>query len=65
MGVTFRAPRSVKECEGMNPHNPKGIPTLGVGILLDPQIFRERLQGQIHWIEAFLISLESSWNIDF
>jgi hypothetical protein len=23
---------SVRECEGMNPHTPKWIPTLGVGV---------------------------------
>jgi hypothetical protein len=42
-GVTFHAPRSVKECEGMNPHTPKGTPTLGVGVPMDFRIFRERL----------------------
>jgi hypothetical protein len=26
--VTFHAPESAKECEGMNPHTPKGTPTL-------------------------------------
>jgi hypothetical protein len=31
--------------EGMNPHTPKGVSTLGVGVLVDSQIFRERLQG--------------------
>jgi len=31
--VTSHAPRSVGECEGMNPHTPKGAPTLGVGNL--------------------------------
>ncbi len=34
-GVTFHAPGNVKECEGMNPHTPKGIPTLGVGVPMD------------------------------
>jgi hypothetical protein len=29
----------------MNPHTPKGTPTLGVGVPVDSQIFRERLQG--------------------
>jgi hypothetical protein len=29
-GVTSHAPGSAKECEGMNPHTPKGAPTLGV-----------------------------------
>jgi hypothetical protein len=34
-GVTFHAPGSAKECERMNPHTPKGILTLGVGVLMD------------------------------
>jgi hypothetical protein len=42
--VTFHAPGSAKECEGMNPHTPKGIPTLRVGFPVDFWIFRERLQ---------------------
>ncbi len=43
MGVTFHAPKNAKECEGMNPHTPKGTPTLGVGVPVDSQILRERL----------------------
>jgi len=34
-----------RKCEGMNLHTPKGASTLGVGIPVDPQMFRERLQG--------------------
>jgi len=45
MGVTFHAPGSARECEGMNPHTPKWAPTLGVGGPVDSQIFREQLQG--------------------
>jgi hypothetical protein len=44
-GVTFHAPKSAKECEGMNPHTPKGTPTLGIRVPVDSQIFREQLQG--------------------
>jgi hypothetical protein len=33
-----------KECEGMNPHTPKGAPTLGVGVPMDFQIFKGQLQ---------------------
>jgi hypothetical protein len=33
------------KCEGMNPHTPKGVSALGVGVSVDSQIFRERLQG--------------------
>jgi hypothetical protein len=35
LGVTFHAPGSAKECEGMNPHTPKGIPTLRVRVSVD------------------------------
>jgi len=45
LGVTPHAPRSVGKCEGMNLHTSKGASTLGVGIPVDSQIFRERLQG--------------------
>jgi hypothetical protein len=43
--VTFHAPGSVGKYEGMNPHTPKCAPTLGVGVLVDSQVFRRRLQG--------------------
>jgi hypothetical protein len=36
---------SVEECEGMNPHAPKGAPTLGVRVPVDSRIFKEQLQG--------------------
>jgi len=36
---------SVRECEGVNTHTPKGTPTLGNGVPVDCQNFRERLQG--------------------
>jgi len=29
------APRSARECEGIDPHTPKGTPTLGVGVPMD------------------------------
>jgi hypothetical protein len=44
-GVTFHAPRSVGECEGMNPHTPKWTPTLKIGVPMDSQTFREWLHG--------------------
>ncbi len=31
-GVTSHSPVSVGKCEGVNPHTPKAIPTLGDGI---------------------------------
>jgi hypothetical protein len=42
--ITFHVRESVGECEGMNPHTPKWVFTLGVGILIDLQIFREVFQ---------------------
>jgi len=44
-GVTFHAPGSARECEGINSHTPKWAPTLGVGVPVDSQIFRKQLQG--------------------
>jgi hypothetical protein len=38
-GDTFHAFGSVGKCEGMNPHTPKWIPTLGLGVLKDFQKF--------------------------
>jgi len=43
-GVMPHVPRSARECEGINPHTPKGTPTLGVGVLMDSRIFKGRLQ---------------------
>jgi hypothetical protein len=40
-----RVLESVKEYEGVNPHTPKATPTLGDGVPVDSQNFRERLQG--------------------
>ncbi len=45
LGVMLHAPGSVRECEGIDPHIPKGTPTLGVRVLVDSRMFRERLQG--------------------
>jgi len=36
---------SVREYEGVNPHTPNATPTLGDGVPVDSQNFRERLQG--------------------
>jgi len=35
LGVTFHTPGSVRECEGINVHTPKGAPTLGVKVPMD------------------------------
>jgi hypothetical protein len=49
----------------MNPHTPKWVPTLGIKVPMDSQIFRELIaRVKIHWIEKFLIPLESFWNLD-
>jgi hypothetical protein len=44
-GSHFTCSRECKECEGMNPHTPKGTPMLGVGLPEDSQIFKAQLQG--------------------
>jgi len=44
-GVTSHTPRNVGKCEGVNPHTPKATPTLGDGVLMDFQNFREQFQG--------------------
>jgi hypothetical protein len=52
--VAFHSLGSARECEGMNPHIPKWTTTLGVGVLMDSQIFRGWLQGvKIHYIRSF------------
>jgi hypothetical protein len=43
--VMPHAPRSARECEGINLHIPKGTPTLGVGVHWDSWMFKERLHG--------------------
>ncbi len=44
-GVMPHAPKSARECEGIDPHTPKGTPILGIGVLMDFRMFKERLQG--------------------
>jgi hypothetical protein len=61
MGFTFHALENVGKCEGMNPHTPKWAPTLGIGVL---NFQKEISDIKTHWIEAFLIPLKSSWNLD-
>jgi hypothetical protein len=45
-GVTFHAPKSVGECEGMNLHIHKWTLTLGVGVPMDSQVFWTNFRGQ-------------------
>jgi hypothetical protein len=63
-GVTPHAPRSVGKCEGMNPHTPKATPTLGDGVPMDSEHSESNCRVKTQWLEEFLISLESSWNLD-
>jgi hypothetical protein len=44
-GVTSHTLGSVGKCEGVNPHIPKASPTLGDGVPVDSQKFRERFEG--------------------
>jgi len=44
-GVTPHAHVSVGKCEGMNPDTPKGASILGVGVLVDSQIFNYKGQN--------------------
>ncbi len=58
-GVMPHAPGSARECERIGLHTPKGTPTLGVGVPVDSQMFRERLQGsKPNGFKSFFISLE-------
>ncbi len=43
--VTSHTPGSVRKCEGVNPHTPKATLTLGDGVPVDSQNFREQFQG--------------------
>jgi hypothetical protein len=45
LGVMPHAPKNARECEGINLHTPKGTRILRVGVLVDPWMFKERLQG--------------------
>jgi hypothetical protein len=61
LGVTFHVPRSAKECEGMNPHTPKGTFTLGVGVPMDSRWTSEsserdcRVQISLDWSVPYII----------
>jgi len=44
-GVTSHTPKSVRKCEGVNFHIPKATPTLGDGVPVDFQNFRNWFQG--------------------
>jgi hypothetical protein len=50
-GVTLHAPEGVGECEGLNSHTPRWVPTLRIGIPMESQIFRGLTRIKSHWIE--------------
>jgi hypothetical protein len=45
LGLMLHAPKNARECEGIDPHTPKGTPTLGVKVPVDFKMFKERFQG--------------------
>jgi hypothetical protein len=45
-GVTFHAPGSVKECEGMNPHTPKELPLWKLESWWTPKFLKSNCRGQ-------------------
>jgi hypothetical protein len=40
----IHTPEITGECEGMNPHTPKWVPTFGVRVLMHIQVLREQLE---------------------
>ncbi len=44
-GVTSETPGSVGKCEGVSLHTPKATPTLGEGVPVDFQNFRDQFEG--------------------
>jgi hypothetical protein len=59
-GVMLHAPGNARECEGIDPHTPKGTPTLGVRVPMDSQMFREQLQGsKPNGLKSFLYHWKS------
>ncbi len=55
--VTFHAPWSVIECEGMNLHIPKWACTLGVGVPMDSWILESNFKDKklLDWRVAYII----------
>jgi hypothetical protein len=63
--VTSRALGSVKECEGMNPHTPKWIPIMGIGVPNGRLNLQKEIAGvKTHQFEGLFISLNNYWNVD-
>jgi hypothetical protein len=55
--VTFHALGSLGKCEGMNPHTPKWVLILGVGVPMDSWIFRGwfRNKKSLDWKVPYII----------
>jgi len=54
------SPVNARECEGIDPHTPKGTPTLGVGSPGGLPNFQRAISGvKTQWLEEFFISLKS------
>jgi hypothetical protein len=45
LGSPIHTPKNVGKCEGMNPHTPKWVPILGVGVSMDIRIFKKQFEG--------------------
>jgi hypothetical protein len=59
-GVTSHTLGNVGKCVRVNLHTPKATPTLGNGVPVDSQNFRERFEGvKTQWLMVFFISLEN------
>jgi len=46
LGVKLHALGSARKCEGIDLHTPKGTPTLGDGVLEDPECLENNCKGQ-------------------
>jgi hypothetical protein len=57
LGVMAHAPRSARECEGIDLHTPKGTSILGVGVLVDFWMFKDEYRGQnpMDWRVLYII----------
>ncbi len=59
LGSHITCSRECKECEGMNPHTPKRIPMLGVGVPNGLLNFQSTIaEVKTHFLRKFFISLK-------
>jgi hypothetical protein len=55
-----KKPGNERKCERMNLHTPKKDSTLGVGVLMDFQMFIEQLQkSELNGLRSYFIPLEN------